>query len=129
MEKKVPADTGKVGKGRPPKETRFGADRANPSNPGGRPKGESLTSALLKARLLPIAKLKELVKNPGPKVTAIQWQAARIALAEDAPTLKQAWDRTEGVVKEQLDVTSDGKAMQPSVVIYIPDDGRNPRTD
>jgi len=52
---------------------------------------------------LPIQEVRMIASGDNPKLTAVQWKAANILLANDAATTKHVLDRTEGTVAVRAD--------------------------
>lgn len=101
MENGFPQDPGmkrEVGYCKPPVEHQF--KPGNRANPGGRPKGQSLT-ALLRRRLEAVAD--EATGETYAEQFVNQWVNA--ALDGNVPAIKEALDRTEGKVPDKIKAT------------------------
>lgn len=105
MSESVPQEPGEppyeVGPGKPPLHTRFGQPGANPSNPGGKPKGASILAPLLR----------KLAAEPnehgeGKEAAALADQAILGArMGEDISGILKLLERTDGAVTKEQTVT------------------------
>ncbi len=100
------SDAYAVGPGKPPREHQFKKGRSG--NPGGRPKGTSVTAEL--RRLLDEA------HNGKAIATLLAERMVRDALAGKAGAAKELLDRAEGKVTERVEVQGGGAY----VVLNVP---------
>lgn len=97
----------------PPKETQFKPGVV--SNPNGRPKGSLSLVAILKE------KLEEIPEGMDKKTYAqlLVQKALSVALKEgDVGMIKDMFDRVDGKAQASVDVTTNGKDLQITVVSY-----------
>lgn len=97
-------------------------EKGGPSpNPAGRPPGKNISSILNKL-LEGTIDITDLAKNTTRKVTrkeAIALQLVTLALSNSVPdtvklrAIENIQDRTEGKVKQNIDLTTDGESIRP----------------
>ena len=116
--KTVPEEQGgnRVGPGNPPKSTRFRPGKSG--NPGGRPKGRSITAVV--RELLDEALAGD--KDTRPAVERVVDALLRRAAAGDLDALAVLLDRTEGVLGKAAE---DRATAHASVCIYLPHNDRD----
>jgi hypothetical protein len=97
--------TEKIGPGNPPAEHRFKPGQSG--NPGGRPKGESITSSL--------RKILEKEHNGKQIMELVAERLVKEALSGKFPFVKELLERTEGKVKEMHELQS-----QEHITLVVP---------
>lgn len=112
-----------IGYGKPPDSSRFRPGQSG--NPGGRPKGRSLTAlireALEREQVAPESEGGGSTGKTGAE--ALAEVIVGRALKGQFLFAKEVLDRTEGKVRQQLDVSATGELF--STVLYLPENGRD----
>jgi hypothetical protein len=116
--------TGKVGKGNPPKETRFSSERQPEKN--GRPKGvKNFKTAIEELYALPIDTLEEKIKmqilgiNPRIKTLEDAFNARMLldALCGDSYSKKEILERMHGKVSDKTELSGNVDVnLHPSIL-------------
>lgn len=65
------------------------------------------------------------MQSGAPLFAEVLAAIAERSLQGDPQAAKLFFDRTLGPVKAEVDITSGGKSLEPQVVIYLPDNGRD----
>lgn len=116
------SDTGNlqgVGYKNPPKDTRFGGPRANKRNTKGRPKSFDALRKLAQ----------QIAAEDDGDFTVVYNMLRRLAKSRSGGDNKTFLEYAYGKPKDELDVTTDGKAITPITVIEIVKNTNEPVPD
>lgn len=105
-------------------------DHPENRNPGGWKKEMVFSYQYKRFMNMTVDELKAYAAQPDNQRTVVEDLAYSrvIAAKRSLPDVREITDRTEGKAQQSIDMTTDGKAIEPVVVRIINEPSRNPDT-